>query len=68
MKIVGDNAKFIYENYVNFGNRRLYFNSNGSDDQYRLNQNIIAVTGNYMEFYGFVNIKKSFKIENNNNS
>ena len=68
MKIVGDNAKFIYENLVNFGNRRLYFNSNGSNDQYRLNQNIIAVTGNYMEFYRFVNIKKSFKIENNNNS
>ena len=56
------------QNLFNFGNRRLYFNSNGSNDQYRLNQNIIAVTGNYMEFYGFVNIKKSFKIKNNNNS
>ena len=65
MKIVGNNAKFIYDNLVNFGNKRLYYNFNGSIDQYGLSQNIIALSGNYMEFYRFVNIKKSFEIENN---
>ena len=67
MKIFGNNAKFVYDNFVNFGNRRLYYNFNGSSDQYGLSQNIIAVSGNYMEFYNFVNIKKSYKIENNKN-
>ena len=67
MKIVENNAKFIYDNFANFGNRRLYYNFNGSSDQYGLSQNIIAVRDNYMEFFRFVNIKKSFKFENNKN-
>ena len=63
IKFIGNNAKFIYENLANLGNRKLYYNFNGSTEYYGLDQNVIAVTNKYMEFYSFIDIKKTIKIE-----
>ena len=68
MKIVGNDAQFIYQNLYNeFERKIIYYNFNGNCEQYGLNQNIISVTGNCIELYHFINIKKSFEIENNKN-
>ena len=61
MKLVGNEHQFLYQNLVNFG-RKLYYNFNGNDDQFGLNESIIAVKDNSMKFYRFFNIKKSFDI------
>ena len=66
MKIVENGGKFIYENLFNkFDGKTLYYNFNGSCEQFGLNQNIIALNNSRMEFYRFININKSFKIDNN---
>ena len=67
IKFIGNNAKFIYENSANFGNRKLFYNFNGSTEHYGLDQNVIVLTNKYMEFYHFINIKKNIQVENNNN-
>ena len=68
MKIFENDAKFTYENlFDNFKRKIIFYNYNGSCEKYGLNQPIIAVYGHRMEFYRFINIKKSFKIENNKN-
>ena len=68
MKILENDAQFIYHNlFNNFESKRIFYNYHGSCGKYGLNQHIRAVTDNRMEFYRFINIKKSFKIENNKN-
>ena len=64
LKLNGKSHEFINENLVNLNGRKIFYNSNGNSENYGLNQNIIAIAGNIIEFYCFVDVKKSFKIKN----
>ena len=67
MKINEENNEFIYEDFVNFDDKKIFYNFNGNNEKYGLNQKIITTSENIIKFYSFIDVKKSIKMKNNKN-
>ena len=68
MKINENNHEFIYENFVNFDCNKIFYDFNGNNENYGLNQEIITTSKNIIEFYSFIDVKKSVEMKNNKNN
>ena len=68
MKINENNHEFIYENFVNFDCNKIFYDFNGNNENYGLNQKIITTSKNIIEFYSFIDVKKSVKMKSNKNN
>ena len=68
MKICGNSHQIIFQNFVNFEQSRIYFYQNdGEDNKYSLQEHLIYVKGNKMEFHTLINIKNSLEIKKEEN-
>ena len=65
MKINENNHEFIYENFVNYDCKKIFYNFDGNNEKYGLNQKIITSSENIIKFYSFIDVKKSVKMKNN---
>ena len=68
MKINENNHEFIYENFVNFDCNKIFYDFNGNNENYGLNQEIITTSKNIIEFYSFIDVKKSVTMKSNKNN
>ena len=66
MKIYKNCEQILFKHKTNFELSKIYYNLNVSSNKYGLNKDMIVVSGNIMEFYRFINIKKLIKMKNNN--
>ena len=67
MKINEENNEFIYEDFVNFDDKKIFYNFSGNNEKYGLNQKIITTSENIIKFYSFIDVKKSIEMKNNKN-
>ena len=68
MKICGNSHQILFQNFANFESSRIYFYQNdGDDNKYSLNEHLISVKGNKIEFHTLINIKNSLEIKKEEN-
>ena len=53
------------ENFVNYDCKKIFYNFDGNNEKYGLNQKIITTSENIINFYSFIDVKKSVKMKNN---
>ena len=68
MKINENKHEFIYENFVYFDCKKIFYNFNGNNENYGWNQKIITISKNIIAFYSFIDVKKSVEMKNNKNN
>ena len=65
MKICDNSHQIIFQNFLNFESGRVfYYHNDCRDNKYGLNNHLISVKGNKIEFHSLINLKNSVEMKN----
>ena len=65
IKIFDNSHQILFKNFINLGKSKIYYNSYYCKNMKVSNNHFISITGNKIEYYSFVNIKRNIEMKKN---